>query len=253
MASSGSSASAARTASPVPRGTSWSASRPRSPTTSRTASVAGRVDDDGTRAACRRPRRCHPAPRRRCPTRPGRTRASAVRTAGGGSWASASACACRGPRRGRPQPSAWTARYVTGSRGHSHGVRRGRQTASGPIRTAIASISTRPPLGSAATWKVERAGGWIGHEPGVDRVERGEVVDVGQEAGRLDDVGEGAARPHRARPRGCAGRARPAPRRRRRARRSRGPRPSWPGAEDEVVGRDRLAVRARRRAARRWC
>ena len=33
----------------------------------------------------------------------------------------------------------------------------------------------------------------VGHEPLVDRVERREVVDVGQEARRLDDVGERAA------------------------------------------------------------
>ena len=34
----------------------------------------------------------------------------------------------------------------------------------------------------------------VAHEPGVDRVEGREVVDVGEEARRLDDVGEGAAR-----------------------------------------------------------
>ena len=37
-----------------------------------------------------------------------------------------------------------------------------RAMASGWLRRAIASISTRPPFGSAATWTVERAGGGSG-------------------------------------------------------------------------------------------
>ncbi len=85
----------------------------------------------------------------------------------------------------------------------------------------------------------------IRHVPGVDGVDRREVVDVGQEDGRLDDVVAG--QPGRIEHGGqvLQAPARPGPRRRpRRARRSPGPSPSWPEHTNQPMAGDALAVRA---------
>ena len=69
-------------------------------------------------------------------------------------------------------------------------VKRGARSRPGYGRRAIASISTLKPFGSAATSTVERAGGGSGKKPGVHAVHRREVIHVGEEDRRLDDVGE---------------------------------------------------------------
>ena len=110
---------------------------------------------------------------------------------------------------------------------------------------AMASISIRPPFGRAPDRERRAGRRRVGQVPGVDRVDRREVVDVGEEDGRLDHVGEGRARRHR----GRRARLRSA----RSACASTPPSTSSPvagssaelaGAEHEVVGHDGLAVRA---------
>ena len=56
--------------------------------------------------------------------------------------------------------------------------------------TAITSISTRAPRGSAATATVERAGRWSPKARGIDLVHRGEVRHVDQEDRGLEHAGQ---------------------------------------------------------------
>ena len=81
------SARAARTAWPVPRGTSWSANTARAPERLGQRAVGGAPTTTGA---------APPPGRRPPPTRRGRTRASAGRTGGGGPWACPISSACRG-------------------------------------------------------------------------------------------------------------------------------------------------------------
>ena len=108
--------------------------------------------------------------------------------------------------------------------------RRSRQAAGdgvGDRRRAIASISTRRP--SAGRDAERRAGRRrIRHELPVDRVDGGEVVDVGEEDRRLHDVGEARRRPRRAPAGGSAARARPGPRRPSTSSPVAGSSPTWP-------------------------
>ena len=215
----GTTASAAATASPVPRGSSWSAN---------TAAIGEgigdrrdrRREDDDRPAADGGRLRGRPGVERRRP-------ASAGRTAGGGPWGPPSASACRGrpPARRRPcrmaardlgvhegrrrrarvaerwslptpaGPGARVSGVITGS-----GHRRGGPSGVSTEREAMTSISTRAPFGSAATPTVERAGGGSGDRPAVDRVDRREVGHVHEEDRRLDDVAPGARRPRRGPP-----------------------------------------------------
>ena len=89
--SSGRASRAARSASPVPRGTSWSAVSARPGDGVPDGLGRRRVDDERAARRWRRPRRR------------GRSRASAGRRAGAGPWAGPTSCACRGPPRGRPR------------------------------------------------------------------------------------------------------------------------------------------------------
>ena len=57
----------------------------------------------------------------------------------------------------------------------------------------MASISTRAPSGSAATWTVERAGKGATMYCGIDLVHGREVGHAGEEDGRLHDVLEAEA------------------------------------------------------------
>ncbi len=100
-------------------------------------------------------RRWRPRPRR------GRRRAWAGRRAGGGPWAGATSFACRAPRQGR-LPVCARASVGVSCVGRSVGAAaRGCQRRQ-PRPPAISSISTRAPLGRAATAIVERAGGGSG-------------------------------------------------------------------------------------------
>ena len=57
-----------------------------------------------------------------------------------------------------------------------------------------ASISTSAPLGSPEIWTVERAGGRSPTWLRVHLVHRGEVAEVHEEDGRLDELVEPASR-----------------------------------------------------------
>ena len=113
-------------ASPVPRGSSWSAKSARSAKASTSAIDRRRVDDDRVRAGG--------AVRRCSPRRRGRRRASGGRTARGGPWAASTSSGFRGRPPARRRPCRSTTRDLGGSRGAApSGVGRGAGVAPGRI------------------------------------------------------------------------------------------------------------------------